>query len=81
MGRSLNLWHLLFLACLGIFICHLASYFAIQMEKDMERNFRDLNPVYPLTVACAFAGIFLSVFSWLKIVREIDVAKFKQTDI
>jgi len=77
----LNLWHLLTLACLGIFICHLASSFAIQMENDMDRNSRDLNPVYSLTVALAFAGIFLSVFSWLKIVREIDVAKFKQANI
>jgi hypothetical protein len=77
----LNLWHLLTLACLGMFICHLASNFAIQMEKDADRNFRDLNLVYPLTVVLAFAGIFLSVFSWLKIVREINVPKFKQANI
>ena len=73
----MNLWHLLTLACLGIFICHLASSFAIQMENDMDRD----SPVYSLTVVLAFAGIFLSVFSWLKIVREIDVAKFKQANI
>ena len=77
----MNLWHLLTLACLGTFICDLTSNFAIQMEKDADHNSQDLNPVYPLTVVLAFAGIFLSVFSWLKIMREIDVPKFKQANI
>lgn len=71
----MNLWMLLFLAVLGMFIFQLATYFALEREHSIP------DPIYYLLVTFAMMGAFLSAISLTKIVREIDESKLKQIDI
>lgn len=74
----MNLWQLLFVAVLGLFIMHFASYFAIQMEK--EHSIPE-DPLYFILVTVALFGMFLSAFAFIKIVGEVNESKLKQADI
>ncbi|MEM5867574.1 MAG: hypothetical protein QXG39_06610 [Candidatus Aenigmatarchaeota archaeon] len=71
----MNLWNLLTLALLGISLLHSGSHFAIEIENS--NSPQDSMP-YVLWVSVAMFGLFLSVTSFIKIVRRMeDVAKSK----
>ncbi|MEM3629107.1 MAG: hypothetical protein QXE06_07025 [Candidatus Bathyarchaeia archaeon] len=69
----MNLWNLLTLVFLGFSLLHIGSYFAIEIENS---KFPQDPMLYVLWVSIAMFGLFLSVASFLKIVRKMeDVAK------
>jgi uncharacterized membrane protein YhaH (DUF805 family) len=69
----MNLWFMLCLFVLGIFIMQIATSICIKMENDASHHSHgDLDPLYPIMVSLAFFGIFLSVTSIIKIVKRLE---------
>lgn len=50
----------------------IATSISTRMENDASHYSGDLHPLYPVTVTIAFLGIFLSVTSIIKIVKEVE---------
>jgi hypothetical protein len=68
----MNLWFMLCLFILGIFIMEIATSISTRMENDASHHYGDLDPLYPLTVTFAWIGITLSVLSMINIVRRVE---------